>query len=501
MDKVCEENIKLGAEPRRGNTMYRLSTFAQGSPMALPMQLRIATLLLLVGAIATPAMIQAQAGAKEVVAVLDLEALEATKVQAAAFTDRVREELVASGRYTVVDRNQLNSVLDEQALQQTGCTSQECAVKVGRILGVRKLISGRLTKIDGGLWQVSATLLDVETAATLKAVSVQHEGPYRTLLIGGAGSLVAKLLDAGAASPGATGTPSVGKEPAGWKERALMPTPRAGAAAGLIGGQIYVAAGGTEKERLDTLEVYNPRNDVWGPKAPMPTSRAWVAGAVVRDALYVLGGYRLNWDNVTDRVDIYTPASGKWTQGPDMPTSRALLAAVSLGDQIYAIGGMALGRKALATVEAYQPATRKWTTLAPMSIPRLAPAAAALNGKIYVFGGRQTWSGVRETSMEIYDVAANRWSPGKKLPQQSSHGAAFVLGNQIHLVGGMGNKGGVVNVAHIYDPAKDTWRKSPELPVPRYGAVSVIVEGSAYVIGGADEAKKDPVASVYAFQP
>lgn len=130
---------------------------------------------------------------KDLIAVMDFENVGASKTQASALTDRVREELLRSGSFTLVDRAQMDNVLKEQATQQTGCTSQECAVQVGKILGVRKLVTGRITKVDENLWLLSAQIIDVETAETMKAESVQHEGTFAQMLAGGAVNLAGKL--------------------------------------------------------------------------------------------------------------------------------------------------------------------------------------------------------------------------------------------------------------------------------------------------------------------
>ena len=159
---------------------------------------------------------------KELIAVLDLDSEGATKEQGSAFSARLREELLKGGRFRMVDRSQLDQVLKEQALQQSGCTTEECAVQVGRILGVRKIVSGRLIKVSEGVWQVSAQMLDVETAETLKAESVLMEGAFIGLLRGGAGELAGKL--AGVTAPTA---------PSQQSQQAVVrtpepPTPKAG---------------------------------------------------------------------------------------------------------------------------------------------------------------------------------------------------------------------------------------------------------------------------------
>ncbi|HUJ76384.1 MAG TPA: DUF2380 domain-containing protein, partial [bacterium] len=138
------------------------------------------------------------------IAVLDMEAIGSSKAQASAMSDRLREELLKSGRYTLVNRDEMNAVLGEQALQQTGCTSGECAVQVGKVLGVRKLVTGRVTRIDDQHWLLSAQVVDVETGETVRAESLPYEGPYFSLLVTGITSLAAKLTGQpeGAAPPG-----------------------------------------------------------------------------------------------------------------------------------------------------------------------------------------------------------------------------------------------------------------------------------------------------------
>jgi hypothetical protein len=138
---------------------------------------------------------------RELVAVLDLEPIDASKAEALALTDRLREELLRSGAVTLVDRGQLDAILNEQALQQSGCTSQECAVKVGRILGVRKIVAGRVNKVNAQTWLISVILVDAETAETLRAESAQHQGSYFDLMGAGMTKLAGQLFAPRPADP------------------------------------------------------------------------------------------------------------------------------------------------------------------------------------------------------------------------------------------------------------------------------------------------------------
>jgi TolB-like protein len=119
---------------------------------------------------------------KELIAVMDLQAVQASPAEAQALSDRLREVMLKTGRFKLVERSQIDQVLNEQALQQAACTSQECAVQVGRILGVRKLVVGKVVKVSDKVWLLSAVLLDVESAETLRAESVRHKGDYFALM-------------------------------------------------------------------------------------------------------------------------------------------------------------------------------------------------------------------------------------------------------------------------------------------------------------------------------
>jgi len=62
-------------------------------------------------------------------------------------SDRLRMELHNTGRFNVVERNAMDTILEEQGLQLSGCTSDECAIEMGRLLGVERMIAGTVGRI------------------------------------------------------------------------------------------------------------------------------------------------------------------------------------------------------------------------------------------------------------------------------------------------------------------------------------------------------------------
>ncbi len=107
-----------------------------------------------------PVKILSQNPDKIPVAILDLEGRGISDLEAATLTDRLRSEMVTVGAFVVVERGQMEMLLEEQGFQQTGCTSAECAVEVGKLLGVQKMVTGSIGKL-GELYTVDARMFEI----------------------------------------------------------------------------------------------------------------------------------------------------------------------------------------------------------------------------------------------------------------------------------------------------------------------------------------------------
>jgi len=107
-------------------------------------------------------------GGKSVIAVANLGAEAVSASDAAVVADWIRGGLVATGVFTVVEKNNMDKVLAEQAFQQTGCTSEECAVKLGKILNVNHIVVGSLGKFMGAN-VLNIRVVEVETGRVIYA--------------------------------------------------------------------------------------------------------------------------------------------------------------------------------------------------------------------------------------------------------------------------------------------------------------------------------------------
>ena len=119
---------------------------------------------------------------KQTVAILDFEGRGINQMEAATLTDRLMSEMVNTNAVILVERNQMNEILQEQGLQQSGCTSSECAAEVGALLGVQNMVSGSFGKL-GSTYTVDAKMFSVETGATIRSSSKTHKGDVDGLLV------------------------------------------------------------------------------------------------------------------------------------------------------------------------------------------------------------------------------------------------------------------------------------------------------------------------------
>ena len=108
--------------------------------------------------------------AKQSIALSDLAAQGVDASVSSIISDRLRNELFATGLFTVVERSQMQQILKEQGFQQSGCTSDACAVEVGQLLGVQYIAVGSVGLL-GKTYTLNVRLIDVRTGQIIQSAS------------------------------------------------------------------------------------------------------------------------------------------------------------------------------------------------------------------------------------------------------------------------------------------------------------------------------------------
>jgi len=107
-------------------------------------------------------------GKYRTVAVAEFDAQGVSATDAAVIAEMLRGRLVNRGGFAVIEKKNMEKVLSEQAFQQTGCTTQECAVKLGKLLNAQGIVVGTFGKLLGR-YLISVRLVDVETGQAVVA--------------------------------------------------------------------------------------------------------------------------------------------------------------------------------------------------------------------------------------------------------------------------------------------------------------------------------------------
>jgi len=298
-----------------------------------------------------------------------------------------------------------------------------------------------------------------------------------------------------------------------WQKKAPMPTPRDHHKSTVIDGKIYVVGGSQTsiKATVGANEVYNPITDKWEVLEPLPTIRGALGVTSLNGTIFAFGG--LAEENVSlDTVEQFIPNQG-WIEHPSMPTAAHGLGTITVSEKIYLIGGVSDHGLIPINVSYYDPNVIPefnsavpiaygieemiWESNMPLPTLRAEFAFTTYDDKIYLIGGFDKTESALDV-VEVYDTKTNSWSTLSPLPEPIHHNTASAYDGKLYVAGGtqdqipsyfglhLREKTRAQSFFFIYDIEKDKWERGPDMPTPRLALTSQAINGSVYVIGGAN---------------
>ncbi|ETE61556.1 Kelch repeat and BTB domain-containing protein 5, partial [Ophiophagus hannah] len=182
--------------------------------------------------------------------------------------------------------------------------------------------------------------------------------------------------------------------------------------------QIFIAGGlyYNEDDKEDPMNSYFLQYDHldsdWLGMPPVPSPRCLFGLGEAENSIFVVGGKELKEGEQTlDSVLCYDRLSFKWGEADPLP---------------YAVYGHG--------VVSHNDLKFEWKELSPMKIHRSLFGATVHNDKIYVAAG-VTDSGLTN-SVEVYDIAKDKWESFVDFPQERSSVSLVSLGGTLYLIGG-----------------------------------------------------------------
>jgi hypothetical protein len=172
-----------------------------------------------------------------------------------------------------------------------------------------------------------------------------------------------------------------------------------------------------------------------------------------------------------------------WTNAPQLFPERQNHAVVTNGSVAFVVGGVSASGVTLDLFASYTPPKvipGGWTALPALPVALHHANVCALGDNVFVLGG---FNALGADSICLrYSIPSQVWSECTRGSQRAA-AACVVAGERLYLFGGVRDDA-VVADAQEYDPATDTWRELPQLPVARSHMGAVFLRGQLHVIGG-----------------
>lgn len=125
----------------------------------------------------TPSMPVNKAQLKKPMALVNLKSIGVSTEVQGGVQSKLTTELIKTQQFELMEREEMSSILAEQSFQQSQCSEEDCAVEMGRLIGVELMTAGTIVKI-GDLYSLNLRVFDVATGKILKTASIEFTGDY-----------------------------------------------------------------------------------------------------------------------------------------------------------------------------------------------------------------------------------------------------------------------------------------------------------------------------------
>ncbi|MBA2117379.1 DUF3386 family protein [Bremerella alba] len=192
---------------------------------------------------------------------------------------------------------------------------------------------------------------------------------------------------------------------------------------------------------LSKVLSFNPESKAWTTvNSSLPTPRSMFNAISHDDAVWCFGGSAagkgsgLNanvlhwWGDETSIAPLPEVA---------LPHPRRSFGGAQIGDEYFLVGGLGQG-DIVETVDVFDLTDRTWRTIAAPHKHRVFPSLVSDGKRLYLYGGFSNSTGhfSPETSLEVYDPAADRWTVlAEELPEVDSSMAMFNFGGRLLFYG------------------------------------------------------------------
>ena len=128
----------------------------------------------------------------------------------------------------------------------------------------------------------------------------------------------------------------------------------------------------------------------------------------------------------------------------------------------------------------------------PLLLARNHHVTVGVGDKLYVIGGRVGGAFISSASnnvdlVEMYDPAADLWTPRTRMPTARSAIGAGLYNNNILVAGGEGQDQrflAAFKAVEAYDAVLNRWEVLPSMPHQRHGLAAGVIGNRFYTVSG-----------------
>ncbi len=291
-----------------------------------------------------------------------------------------------------------------------------------------------------------------------------------------------------------------------WLKKTSISIARSHVPTATYNGKIYgFGGGGPNFKSLNSVIIYDPRNDSWSSGTDMPTLRSGAIALTVGNAIYIVGGGFKQADGTfkfLPTTELYFPETDTWEKGPDMLQPHDYPAGALLDNHIYIMGGhhpdaVVAGPQTdpgFEFCERLNLESNQWEEIAPLPTPRFALDAVVIDNRIVTMGGVAfTPEGFNNFDhTEVFDPATGQWSPGEiTLPWTAAGAGACLTNGHMFIFGGYSGDG-ISDYAACYDIKQKQWHILPPMPHTLAAMGVAVIDNNIFLQGGWADDKREP---------
>lgn len=253
--------------------------------------------------------------------------------------------------------------------------------------------------------------------------------------------------------------------------------PRAGAAAVVVGGQIYVVGGLTRNEVTPSIERIDPQTGGGVIFDPNIKSRYDACAESYGPFIFLFGGFD-ETDRRTHKVERFDTRTREIERMVPLPVLRMRASSAVVGNQIYLVGGTDENDKSCADLWIYSIRENAWRAGAPMPTPRTCDLIARGN-TLYAVGGLADKGASRD--FVAYDIATNGWRALPPLPFALRAHRGALINDTMWFFGDYQQ----LDLVCAYDFGAGEWRRIENSGyTPRRYATVIAANGLVWIFGG-----------------